>query len=346
VGTDTYAQVAAGQYHSLGLRADGSLWAWGYNRYGQLGTTTNSGTTNANPTPMQVAGTYTQVAAGDSHSLGLRADGSLYTWGLNSSGQLGNGSTSIGATPTLAREATLGTGWTTLGTGSMAASSLVRTASAQRFASAGQNSSGQLGDGTITNATRFDRVSPLTSLQPLPVALTQFTATAAGPTAVRLVWATATEKNSRAFEVERSVDGERFERLGTVADAGNSSAPRRYGFEDPHTPIPSDPHTLLYYRLKQVDLDGTFAYSPVRTVSFTHSAIPPFTLFPNPARDLVTVATGTAGAAVEVFDATGRRVAQATADASGTTRLRLPVGLAAGRYGVRSGTQAQRLTVE
>ena len=61
---------------------------------------------------------------------------------------------------------------------------------------------------------------------PLPVELTAFTATAKG-SAVRPAWATASEKNSQAFEVERSGDGRTFKRIGTVATAG-SSAPRSY----------------------------------------------------------------------------------------------------------------------
>ncbi|MBF9224014.1 RCC1 domain-containing protein [Hymenobacter ruricola] len=165
----TYTQVAAGGTHSLGLRADGSLYAWGSNTYGVLGSSVNINTYNPNPVPTLVAGTYTQVAAGVQHSLGLRADGSLWAWGTNYAGQLGKGSFGPDANPTPTREVTLGTGWTTLGTGSVASFSLVRTPSAQNFASAGQNGDGQLGDGTTTNANRFDRVSPLTSLQPLPV---------------------------------------------------------------------------------------------------------------------------------------------------------------------------------
>jgi alpha-tubulin suppressor-like RCC1 family protein len=95
-----YTQVAAGGFHSLGLRADGSLYAWGYNQFGQLGNATGTGTLNPTTTPTQVAGTYTQVAAGYYHSLGLRADGTLYAWGYNSGGQLGDGTTNPNATPT------------------------------------------------------------------------------------------------------------------------------------------------------------------------------------------------------------------------------------------------------
>ena len=75
---------------------------------------------------------------------------------------------------------------------------------------------------------------------PLPVELTQFTATAEGPAAVRPVWATASERNSQAFEVERSADGRTFGRIGTVAAAG-SSAPRSYDFVN--TQVPKSPCT-------------------------------------------------------------------------------------------------------
>jgi len=167
----TYTHVAAGSSHVLALRADGSLFAWGNNFSGQLGSPTNTGTNTANPTPSQVAGTYTQVAAGTEHSLALRAEGSLLTWGNNRFGQLGNGTTSsstaASAIPT--QEATGSTAWTTLAPGPLSYSSLVRTASGLAFASAGFNNTGQLGDGTTTDANRFDRQSPLVSLQPLPV---------------------------------------------------------------------------------------------------------------------------------------------------------------------------------
>jgi len=165
----TYTQVAGGFYHTLALRADGSLYAWGRNEYGQLGSATNNGTYSATPTPQLVAGTYTQVAAGFAHSLALRADGSLYAWGRNGNGELGIGTTNAATTPTPTREATAGTGWTTLATGAAATFSLVRTPSAQSFASAGWNALNQLGDGTRIDAPRFDRVNLLTSLQPLPV---------------------------------------------------------------------------------------------------------------------------------------------------------------------------------
>ena len=163
---------------------------------------------------------------------------------------------------------------------------------------------------------------------PLPVELTAFTATTVGPTAVRLAWTTASEKNSQQFDVERSLDGATYYKVGRVAAAGSSSAPRRYELLDGQLPPGA---TLLYYRLRQVDATGTFSYSPVRTVLFTHSITHSVTIFPNPAHGGAAMLTGAVpGAAVTVMDALGRPVAAGTADAAGTVALALPAGLAAG----------------
>lgn len=180
---------------------------------------------------------------------------------------------------------------------------------------------------------------------PLPVELTTFTATADGPAAVRLAWATASEQNSQAFEIERSLDGRAFARVGTVAAAGSSSA-RAYGFTDNQAPITPNPQASLYYRLKQVDQDGTFHYSPVRVVTLTNSLAHHLTAFPNPAHGTATLTGAQPGAVVTLLDALGRPVTSARADAAGTAALPLPAGLPAGVYVVRAGTQALRLTVE
>jgi hypothetical protein len=175
---------------------------------------------------------------------------------------------------------------------------------------------------------------------PLPVALTQFAATAESSTAVRLAWATASEKNSRAFEVERSADGVAFARIGTVAAAGTTATAHSYGLLDAALPTGT---SALYYRLRQVDLDGTASYSPVRMVALGTGGV---VLFPNPAHGAATLTGVAAGQAVQVLNAVGRLVATATADASGTAALALPAGLPGGVYVVRAGAQALRLTVE
>ena len=80
--------VAAGDWHSVGLKSDGTVWAWGRNNLGQLG----DGSTSDSPTPKQVGVGYTAVAAGADSTFAIKPDGSLWAWGDNSLGQYGDGS--------------------------------------------------------------------------------------------------------------------------------------------------------------------------------------------------------------------------------------------------------------
>ena len=92
-------RMAAGTNHTLAVRTDGTLWAWGDNSYGQLG----DGTTTARLVPTQVgtATDWQSVAAGGEHTLAVRTDGTLWAWGSNSYGQLGDGQPYYTATPLL-----------------------------------------------------------------------------------------------------------------------------------------------------------------------------------------------------------------------------------------------------
>ena len=84
--------AAAGGRYSLFLTADGTLWAAGYNQYGQLGNGMSAPISN--PTPISVASNVLAVAAGYQHSLFVTADGTLWAMGYNNFGQLGNGTDS------------------------------------------------------------------------------------------------------------------------------------------------------------------------------------------------------------------------------------------------------------
>ncbi len=101
----------------------------------------------------------------------------------------------------------------------------------------------------------------------------------------RLRWATASEENSAWFEVERSVSDFRFETIGRVAAAGSSRAERWYEFSDDE---PLD--GVCYYRLRMVDTDGTFSFSPVRQVH-NSSLKGGLRVFPSPAREVLQVET-------------------------------------------------------
>jgi hypothetical protein len=101
--TDIVA-VGAGGWHSLALSADGTVWAWGRNSEGQIGTgTPTTSGCDCVPAPVQVPGlaNVTMVVGGLLSSFALETDGSVYAWGYNEDGELGNGTFSSGsATPT------------------------------------------------------------------------------------------------------------------------------------------------------------------------------------------------------------------------------------------------------
>ncbi|WP_299822038.1 T9SS type A sorting domain-containing protein [uncultured Pontibacter sp.] len=118
-------------------------------------------------------------------------------------------------------------------------------------------------------------------ISPLPVTLTKFTAQVKSTTVV-LNWETATEVNNDKFVVERSIDARTFEAIGSVKGAGNSNTAKSYTLIDKNPP-----YTMVYYRLKQIDLDGTFTYSAVVSVSLNGGMAlkaPAAVLYPNPTK--------------------------------------------------------------
>ncbi len=108
---ENVVSVAAGDLHTVASREDGTVWAWGANRQGQLG----NYTTANQASPVQVGMLDAQgnqltdvvaIAAGGNHSVALRRDGTVYTWGSNVSGQLGDGSKTSRTFPAVVLEAT------------------------------------------------------------------------------------------------------------------------------------------------------------------------------------------------------------------------------------------------
>jgi alpha-tubulin suppressor-like RCC1 family protein len=145
----TATAVSAGTDHSLALTSTGSVLAWGYNPYGQLG----NGTTTKSSTPVAVslpAGTtVTAVSAGDYDSLALTSTGSVLAWGYNVDGELGNGTTTSSSTP-VAVSLPAGTTVTAVSAGSEFSLALTSTGSVLAW---GYNGNGQLGNGTTTSSS-------------------------------------------------------------------------------------------------------------------------------------------------------------------------------------------------
>jgi hypothetical protein len=137
---------------------------------------------------------------------------------------------------------------------------------------------------------------------PLPVELLSFNAVAK-ENATILTWETASEKNSSHFEIERSQDARSFETIGSEKAMGNSQNLKRYAFTD-QNPLSG----VAYYRLKQVDLDGTVAYSKIEQVNRNAKAFE-VNLYPNPTAGNLTISLPETGVAeVKVMNVLGQVV--------------------------------------
>ena len=177
---------------------------------------------------------------------------------------------------------------------------------------------------------------------PLPVVLTAFTASAVANRDAQLSWTTASEVNAAYFDVERSLDGTTFTKLDRLSAKGTTTSPSAYAYLDKG--VANLAAGTVYYRLKQVDLDGKAAYSPVRTVAFTKAALASLSLFPNPAQTTtkldLSALPATATYQVTLLDATGRAVRTLTLAGGQAQPLELS-SLASGTYFVLvTGTQA------
>jgi hypothetical protein len=102
-----------------------------------------------------------------------------------------------------------------------------------------------------------------------------------------LTWRTASETQNKGFDIERSTDGSRFEKIGFVAGSGTTSQTQRYTFEDNITKSPLWGFRGLYYRLKQLDEDGRFEYSKI--VAITQKGDNAVSVFPNPSKGIFTL---------------------------------------------------------
>jgi alpha-tubulin suppressor-like RCC1 family protein len=151
-GGTNWKQVAGGSSHTAAIKTDGTLWTWGNNGfYGALGD--NSITHRSSPVQTVSGGTnWKQVASGSGHIAAIKTDGTLWTWGRNSQGQLGDNSTTDRSSPV--QTVSGGTNWRQVAGGSFHTAAIKTDGTLWTW---GDNSPyGQLGDNSIT-----DRASPV-----------------------------------------------------------------------------------------------------------------------------------------------------------------------------------------
>ncbi|MGL1933486.1 MAG: hypothetical protein OCD01_00625 [Fibrobacterales bacterium] len=155
--------IAAGSHHSLIVKTDNTLWATGWNNYGQLG----DGTTINKSTPVQIMSDVQSVSAGTYHSLIVKTDNTLWATGRNESGQFGDGTTTNSSIPIqIGGNSGAGVSTNALKVAALSIGPIRSVSAGEHHSlilksdntlwSTGQNTFGQLGDGTTT-----DRVAPV-----------------------------------------------------------------------------------------------------------------------------------------------------------------------------------------
>ena len=152
-GGSNWKQVAGGNNHTAAIKTDGTLWTWGLNASGQLGVNnTNRGCT---PVTTSTGGTnWKQVACGRVHTAAVKTDGTLWTWGSNVGGQLGDNTAINRSTPVTTFAG--GTNWKQVACGGYFTSAIKTDGTLWGW---GNNGNGQLG----VNDTASDRSTPVTT---------------------------------------------------------------------------------------------------------------------------------------------------------------------------------------
>ena len=145
-GGINWKQAAGGRLHTAAIKTDGTLWLWGYGAEGQLGK--NTITSISSPLQTTAFGTnWKQVNCGYLHTAAIKTDGTLWTWGANSFGQLGDNTTTSRSSPiqTIAR----GTNWKQVSGGKQHTAATKTDGTLWTW---GSNATyGQLGDNTVTS---------------------------------------------------------------------------------------------------------------------------------------------------------------------------------------------------
>jgi len=147
LGTN-WKQLACGNTYVVAIKTDGTLWGWGRNDFGQLGDNTNGFSSNKS-SPVQTI-TYdtkwkmVSVGNGYAHTAAVKSDGTLWCWGYNVNGQLGDNSITPRSSPV--QTVTFGTNWKQVDCGYYSTTAIKNDGTLWIW---GRNSSGQLGDNTI-----------------------------------------------------------------------------------------------------------------------------------------------------------------------------------------------------
>jgi len=150
---------------------------------------------------------------------------------------------------------------------------------------------------------------------PLPIELLSFDANRVNKM-VYLKWSTVSEINNQGFEIERTTDLTNWDNIGFVNGAGNSNEILNYSFDDPLSDAIFKNYQHVYYRLKQVDFDGSYTYTNIKNITLNdnESSEIMISVFPNPSSDFVNIVSNLSSAEylVSIFTQEGLLIGSTT----------------------------------
>lgn len=151
---NNWSQVAAGRYHTIAIKTNGTLWAWGRNQ-GRLG----DGTTAYRSSPVQIGAltNWDQASAGEGHTTAVKTDGTLWAWGFGSNGRLGDSTTVNKSSPVQIGSLTT---WSQVAAGGDHTAAITTSGELYTW---GKNSDGRIGDNTTTYRSSPVQVGALTT---------------------------------------------------------------------------------------------------------------------------------------------------------------------------------------
>ena len=160
IGVDNdWKEISVGQLHCIAIKTNGTLWTWGENGNGQLGLADNLFSDKSSPTQVGTATNWDKISAGRNFNLALKSDGTLWSWGQNDFGQLGNGF-SFGNFNDVPTQRGTDTDWASIAAGEL--HSIALKTNGTRWAW-GYNGSGSLssgGTGALGDNTIIDKNIP------------------------------------------------------------------------------------------------------------------------------------------------------------------------------------------
>jgi hypothetical protein len=329
--------IASGTGHSLAVKSDGTVWAWGKGSYGKLGI----GGTGDQATPVKVVGLTGIIAvdAGQHHSLALKNDGTVWAWGFNNMGQLGDGTIENRLVPVKIDSIS---GIVQISASSGGTHSLALQNDGTIWAW-GNNNVGQLGDGTTNNRWRPVRVNGICrqATPPPPSNVSAASVTGLSTTSARIAWTkpsnyvNGTHTTLVFVKPTNAVDTSNIPTRTVSFYTANSVAP--FGTAYQHdinakcvfkgdtnfVDISGISNTTNYKVLIYVvrDADSSYAINPVLSSGTANSGTGiestvdeeiAITVFPNPFSTVTTLQINQAlkNASISVYNAVGQQVKQ------------------------------------